>query len=272
MGIFAILMIVAAIAGIITGGFNIMYLLLLVLGIGLIIAGKFLNELFKEKMLLKSIINIGIAGLSLILFISIINIDVNGNIPKIYQKGYKMYDDGEYDKAIVYFNDMITENPQNYEVYFHLASVQMENEDYVEAEKNLNTLLSQDGNNIDYNFMMTNIKMAQGNYSGAISHLNIILENDMENQKAYTLTGKCYDGLGDGIRALAYFKMAYRIDDNFEARLNVAKAYGRVNDIETAMEYFEMAEKLAKNEDMHIRLNATKAGMLKSYDKEADNE
>jgi tetratricopeptide (TPR) repeat protein len=156
----------------------------------------------------------------------------------IYNLGLATSYLGEYDEAILNFNKIIYEFPEDARAFNQRAMAYMELKNYNEAFTDFarNILLNPDSNAFysrGYALLSINYyKEAQADFYKAV-------QLDKNNVPCYFYIGVTHLFLGEYFPAITGFSEAVKLDHlDFDAHLGLALAYYKANDTEQAKTYF----------------------------------
>lgn len=156
--------------------------------------------------------------------------------------------------AIDYFNIVLAEHENNYEVLNNIGAAYFQESDYINAMKYFHLSFI---SNTDY-------EIARENYNVAYESLVSKRENESirpiipftEKPTIYNSLGWFYYYAGDFHNAIYYFKKSIDEDEKYQfAYISLAYVYDEGNNFETALNYLKEAEKIdGNNPDLYNNL------------------
>ena len=199
---------------------------------------------------------------------------VNCLVPENHLRGLELISEGYYDEAIVYFENKVKEEPENYEIWFYLGNAYFENRDYGKAIKAYERVLSLnssfqsayislasaylkigkkrkakriilDGlkkfNNYEFLYLSSIVLAECGYYKNAEKIIKGLIEKSREDSYLVVL-GNIYFGMEKYEEALKAYQEAIEINEkNEEAWNNMGFLYFSLGNYVKARECYEKA-------------------------------
>ncbi len=123
-------------------------------------------------------------------------------------EGNKLFDEGRYDEAIAYFQNIIAARPEFYQININIGNAYMKKEDFGQA----------------------------------LAHFQRVLEKDPQNVEALVSSGNCYIELKEDEKAIALFKQIDKNDITDATTLyNIGTIFYNNGEVDMAIEYYEQS-------------------------------
>ena len=172
------------------------------------------------------------------------------DVEKLFNMGNAYDDEGNYDKAIEYYQKTIELKPDNTEVYNNMGIAYNHKGSYDKAieyyEKaiELNPDLSEAFNN------MGNAYSDKGNYDKAIECYQKVIELNPDDVDAYYNMGNAYFKKGNYNKAIECYKESIELNpDDVDAYSNMGFTYKNKGNYDKAIEYYQKAIELKPDKD-----------------------
>jgi len=150
----------------------------------------------------------------------------------LFNRGNKLYEEKEYDKASIFFKQVLEKNPYIYQIHINIGNCYRDKGEYDKAIE-------------EYNLVIEAVKTKTGNLKG-----------DMGAAKALANVGECFLRKGNIEAAQQNLKAAIDNYPNDEyLAFNVGELYFSEGQTEKAIEYFELASQInPKWADPYLKL------------------
>lgn len=130
------------------------------------------------------------------------------------ENGNALFDKGQYDEAIQYFQKILDERPQFYQININIGNAYMKKEDY----------------------------------ETALTYFQKVLDKDPENAEALISSGNCYVELKDFEKAIEVFKRIDKQDITDPVTLyNIGTIFYNNREAESAIAYYEQSVVVQKD-------------------------
>ena len=147
-----------------------------------------------------------------ILILSILIISCESKSGKM---GDQYFKNGEYDKAIVAYDEYLEYQPTDINSIYNRGRAYEELENYDEALKSYQAVLEEDPKNINALLSIGKYHYRQGNYADAAFQFEKATEINNKNAKAYFLLGRAQHNLGKIPEAMAAYDGAISINKDY---------------------------------------------------------
>ncbi|MBX7221843.1 MAG: tetratricopeptide repeat protein [Blastocatellia bacterium] len=150
---------------------------------------------------------------------------------------------GELDKAVTLLQKMVTNTPEDGEIYVTLASLQMEGNRHDDAEQTVRKALQYDEKNIDYLLLLSSIQDRKKQFKESEETLRRVLALDPDNPTAMNNLGYFLSERNIKLEeAQALIQRAVNIEPTNSSFLDsLGWVFFKKNQFETAKQYIEQA-------------------------------
>ena len=139
----------------------------------------------------------------------------------LYLKGDKLYNQGEYEKALAVFEEFVESQPELYEARVNIGNCYIRLRQYDKAME-------------EFQFVLEKLKQEKGD-----------LEGNKMASSIYASLGELYMDKNDFEKAKEYFEKSIHIDpSNHALSYNVAEILFSSNEIDEAIHYYELTAKI----------------------------
>ncbi|MDR3236295.1 MAG: tetratricopeptide repeat protein [Prevotellaceae bacterium] len=133
----------------------------------------------------------------------------------------------DFDSAVAVYKDVLQKYPQYTELYYQLAGLYAERQEYTKALAQLDSLNARTGTDEEMPLMRFEILQRMGDREAALATLRRIGETTSD-ARIFSMLGETYNNMGDDTLALTYFEHALTANPNFApAMLGEADVYRR---------------------------------------------
>jgi len=170
---------------------------------------------------------------------------------KLFERAQAATDKKKYSEAIALFNELLTNDPKDFQAWSELGTVYLMEQNLTEAEKAY-------ANAIDIRpkfflglMNLARLRMMEKNFEGAISPLSVAVEVKRTSADANYYLGEAFLQVKKGSKAVLYLNEAIKLDPigKADAHLRLATLYKAVGMKDKAV--IEYEEFLKKKPDYH---------------------
>lgn len=158
-----------------------------------------------------------------------------------FEKAEEAFDNKEYDKAVVLFRQIVTDDPQDFQAWTELGTVNLVQKNLDEAERSY-----QHATEIRPTFFLAllnlgRLRLQQKNFDGAIDALSQAVTVQPTSPEANYFLGEAYLQVKKGSKAVRYLNEALRLDPigKADAHLRLAALYNAAGVKEKAAAEYE---------------------------------
>ncbi|MDR1902698.1 MAG: tetratricopeptide repeat protein [Treponema sp.] len=163
-----------------------------------------------------------------------------------FKEGVTLFNNGVYDRAIVYFSEAIRNKMESAEVYNYRGEAHLLKDDYDKAIADFTEAIGL-GHTNAYTTRGT-AYLRKGNYDRAIADFTEAIRLDSGFALAYVLRGRAYSNKGDYDKAIADYTEAVRLNPQYAVAYNGRGiAYHNKGDYDRAIADFTEAVRLDPN-------------------------
>jgi cytochrome c-type biogenesis protein CcmH/NrfG len=159
-----------------------------------------------------------------------------------FEKGQEAFDKKEYDKAITFFTQIVTEDPQDFQAWSELGTAYLVQNNLAEAEKAYVKATEARPTSFRVQMNLGKLRFKQKNYEGAITPLEQAVTVLPTSAEANYLLGKAYLEIKKGSKGVTYLNEALKLDPvgMADAHLLLGRLYNGANmKAKAAAEYEE---------------------------------
>jgi tetratricopeptide (TPR) repeat protein len=167
------------------------------------------------------------------------------NETTLLEIGVAFHESNQLEESIVYFNDIIDENPYSYLAWFNLGTVYNAKEMWKDAMFSFDMCLviNEKFTAAHYGKASSYIQLKE--YQNAIDTFNESFQFDHPHSFAYCSIGECYEKLGDFPKAIMFYEKSLEIDDSqSDAWIGIGVVRDLVNEPLEAKKFMNKALKL----------------------------
>src|SRR6185369_4048321 len=165
---------------------------------------------------------------------------------KLFQKGQAASDNKKYVEAVGLFNEVLTNDPKDFQAWTELGTVYLLQEKLTDAEKAYSNAIEIRPGFFLGLMNLARLRLMQKNYEGAIEPLTAAVNVHPTSADANYYLGEAYLQIKKGSKAVAYLNQAIKLDPVGKAdlHLRLATLYNAVNmKDKAAIEYEEFLAK-----------------------------
>jgi tetratricopeptide (TPR) repeat protein len=202
------------------------------------------------------------------------------------EEGLKQMNQKDYDKALVFFDLAVKENPENiealnnranllvlnrkfkealcdyeqilkkkpnnYKAFFNMAILFGQTGDYEKSIEYANKVLSIKSDFYEVFRLLSSVYYAKGDYCKSIEYANIMIEKQPQNKVTHIYRGLSYIEMNELEKAKKDFDYVLKFEPNvYQAYYGLSKYYEKKKDIKKALENCEKASNLIKNDPLN---------------------
>ncbi len=131
---------------------------------------------------------------------------------------------GKYDYAIGQYQEMVEQDPENAEIYYHLAKAYFDSKQYIDAIDSIKIALLLAPNKARYRLLLGRCYFYLKDYFDAITQLTTAVSLDNENLRSYLYLANAYQEVGKNKEAIKQLKLAMALEPlYFDARLALVR-------------------------------------------------
>jgi tetratricopeptide (TPR) repeat protein len=184
-----------------------------------------------------------------------------------FEKGRLFVDRGDWDTAILEFNEAIGLNPYYFDAYMYRGLTHLNKDDYDSAIADFTQVIRYDPNHGEAYFGRGGTFFIIKNYDRAIADFNQSIKINPDNNIAYYLRGNIYNAKSDYDAAIADYTQAIRLDPDYaNVYQSRGDSYNHKEDYDTAIEDFTQAIKLNPNYALAYQGRGDSYNHKKDYD------
>lgn len=170
-----------------------------------------------------------------------------GGYAKRAERAVEYIDRGDYDRAVVEYDRLIDEEPDNEYYLRQRAGAQLARGGYDYAIRDFDRLVEFDKKNADLYYNRGCAHLAAGNIKEAVADFDISISLDETRNLAYTNRGVAHARVGEYVKAIADFDRAISLNaTDALAYRNRALAYHKLGRLQDAQADLERLEKLTE--------------------------
>ena len=165
---------------------------------------------------------------------------------KLFEKAQVATDKKKYSEAIALFNELLTNDPKDFQAWSELGTVYLLEQNLTEAEKAYSNAIDIRPRFFLGLMNLARLRMMEKNFEGAISPLSVAVEVKRTSADANYYLGEAFLQVKKGSKAVVYLNEAIKLDPvgKAEAHLRLATLYKAVGMKDKAViEYEEFLKK-----------------------------
>jgi Tfp pilus assembly protein PilF len=149
---------------------------------------------------------------------------------KLFERAQAATDKKKYGEAVTLFNELLTNDPKDFQAWTELGTVHLIEENLTEAEKSYARAIEERPKFFLALMNLGRLRLMQKNFEGAISALTTALEVKATSADANYYLGEAYLQVKKGSKAVGYLNEAIKLDPvgKADAHLRLATLYNAV--------------------------------------------
>jgi tetratricopeptide (TPR) repeat protein len=155
-------------------------------------------------------------------------------------QGNKLFDEGRYDEAIAYFENILTARPEFYQININIGNAYMKKEDYRQALASFQKVLEKDPQNVEALISSGNCNVELKENDKAIALFKQIDKNDITDATTLYNIGTIFYNNGEVDMAIQYYEQSIVVQNDFvESYYQLGLAYLGHGDKENSLKNFQ---------------------------------